>query len=103
MDMVAGHFGQLEFLTCSEMAFPFAREAAALANATARKMRESLSAGDDKVPDVSAVPAEMDTEPDIAFSNDVSVPYTSRGFVMFGRTANVGRCVLAASAGYGGP
>lgn len=37
MDMVAGHFGHVEFVTSSEITILFAREAAALAHATMRK------------------------------------------------------------------
>lgn len=43
LDMVAGHFANMEFVTSSELAFPFTREVAALARSTARKAKEDSS------------------------------------------------------------
>ena len=43
MDVVVGHFGHLEYVTSSELAFPFAREVASLARMTVQKAKhESL-------------------------------------------------------------
>lgn len=39
LDIVVGHFGHLEVLTSSELAYPFAREVAALAYKTVRKVK----------------------------------------------------------------
>jgi hypothetical protein len=36
LDVAAGHFGHLEFMTSNELAFPFTREVAAMARATVR-------------------------------------------------------------------
>lgn len=40
MDIAVGHFGHLEFITTSELAFPFTREVAVLARETVKKARE---------------------------------------------------------------
>lgn len=40
LDIAAGHFAHLEFITQSELAFPFAREVAATARATVKRARE---------------------------------------------------------------
>ena len=40
LDMVAGHFAHMEFVTSSELAFPFTREVAALARSTVKKAKE---------------------------------------------------------------
>ena len=47
MDMVAGHFAHLEFLTSAEFTYPFAREVAAVARATVKKERENSFAYSD--------------------------------------------------------
>jgi hypothetical protein len=39
MDIVAGHFGRVEYLTSSQLAFPFIREITALANQMVKKAR----------------------------------------------------------------
>lgn len=43
MDMVAGHFAHVEFITSSEMSFPFAREVAALARLMISRAAEEHS------------------------------------------------------------
>ena len=50
MDMVAGHFAHVEFVTSSEMSFPFTREVAALARLTISRVVEehSKSANDNE-------------------------------------------------------
>ena len=40
LDVITGHFGQMEVVTSSELRFTFAREAAALAHATVKKAKE---------------------------------------------------------------
>ena len=40
LDIAAGHFGHLEFMTSNELAFPFTREVAAMARATVKKAKE---------------------------------------------------------------
>jgi hypothetical protein len=40
LDMAAGHFAHLEFMTHSELAFPFTREVAAMARATIKRAKE---------------------------------------------------------------
>jgi hypothetical protein len=39
MDIGAGHFGRVEYLTSSQLAFPFIREITSLANKMAKKAR----------------------------------------------------------------
>ena len=78
MDMIVGHFGQLEFLTGSELRLPFAREAANLANATVREMRGSLSKPTNNVPGVSQAPEVIDIEPELVPSHDVRALRTPR-------------------------
>ncbi len=43
LDMVAGHFAHMEFVTSSELAFPFTREVAILARSTVKKAKENSS------------------------------------------------------------
>jgi hypothetical protein len=45
MDVVAGHFGFLEFASNSKIAFPFTGEITSLARATVKKARERTEAG----------------------------------------------------------
>ena len=45
MDIAAGHFGHIEFITSSEMAFPFARDVAALARKTVKVARAKSAPG----------------------------------------------------------
>lgn len=45
LDLAAGHFGHLEFMTSNELAFPFTREIAAIARATVKTARDRPSAG----------------------------------------------------------
>jgi hypothetical protein len=40
LDIAAGHFGHMEFMTSNELAFPFTREIAAMARATVKAARE---------------------------------------------------------------
>jgi hypothetical protein len=40
LDIAAGHFGHLEFMTSNELSFPFTREVAAMARATVRMAKE---------------------------------------------------------------
>jgi hypothetical protein len=40
IDVVAGHFGHMEFITSSELTFPFPREVSSLASRTVKKARE---------------------------------------------------------------
>ena len=40
MDVAAGHFAHMEFITSSELAFPFTREAADLARQTVKRARQ---------------------------------------------------------------
>ena len=43
LDVAAGHFGQMEFVTSAELAFPFTREVAALARMTVKRAKERSS------------------------------------------------------------
>lgn len=43
LDVATGHFGHMEDVTSSELAFPFTREAAALARQTVKKEKERLN------------------------------------------------------------
>lgn len=40
LDIAAGHFGNMEFMTSNELAFPFTREVAAMARATVKAAKE---------------------------------------------------------------
>lgn len=40
LDIAAGHFAHLEFMTHSELTFPFTREVAAMARATVKRAKE---------------------------------------------------------------
>lgn len=42
MDIVAGHFGRVEYLTASHLAFPFIREITSLANKMVKKARSGM-------------------------------------------------------------
>jgi hypothetical protein len=42
MDIVAGHFGRIEYLTSSQLAFPFVREITNLANQVVKKARNRI-------------------------------------------------------------
>jgi hypothetical protein len=44
LDVVAGHFGHMDFITSSELAFPFTTEVAALARATVKKAKSKCNA-----------------------------------------------------------
>jgi hypothetical protein len=50
MDMVAGHFAHMEFVTSSELSFPFTREVAALARQTVMGAMERNSANSSDPP-----------------------------------------------------
>lgn len=43
LDIAAGHFGHMEFMTSNELAFPFTREVAAMARATVKAAKERAS------------------------------------------------------------
>ena len=43
LDIAAGHFGHLEFMTSNEFTFPFTREVAAMARATVKAAKERSS------------------------------------------------------------
>jgi hypothetical protein len=43
LDIAAGHFAHLEFMTSNELAFPFTREVAAMARATVKAAKERLT------------------------------------------------------------
>jgi hypothetical protein len=45
MDIAARHFGHIEFITSSEMVFPFTRDVAALGRKTVKAGRERSSPG----------------------------------------------------------
>jgi hypothetical protein len=40
LDIAAGHFGHLEFMTSNELTFPFTREVAAMARATVKRSKD---------------------------------------------------------------
>lgn len=48
LDVVAGHFGHMEFITSSELTFPFPKEVSALAYVTIKKARERVAGQSDR-------------------------------------------------------
>lgn len=56
MEIAAGHFAHLEFLTCSELSFPFARECATLCRALLKKVKgRSVAHPEENRSDVSNI------------------------------------------------
>lgn len=45
LDIAAGHFGNMEFMTSNELAFPFTREVAAMARTTVKTAKERPATG----------------------------------------------------------
>lgn len=69
LDVITGHFGHMDFVTSSELRFPFAREAAALAHATVRRAK-------DKPFESPALPSLIDcslSEMDVDASKEVTI------------------------------
>lgn len=71
MDVAAGHFGHVEYVT-SELAFPFAREVAFLARMTVEKAKGERLMDQSSQPDVSHVIETM-TDLDVGPSSHVSI------------------------------
>jgi hypothetical protein len=70
MDVAAGHFAHMEFITSSELAFPFTREVADLARQTAKHARERNNI------DVNEATWNDGawTNADVEYWNNVSIP-----------------------------
>ena len=64
MDMVAGHFAHMDFVTSSQMSFPFTRELATLARQTVVSAMEKHSANSKvALAPLSDVPLGMSDDP----------------------------------------
>lgn len=66
LDMVAGHFGHMEFITTSELSFPFAREAASLARKVVKTAAEPVSENlteSSLTTDLDTMPLGFNSEP----------------------------------------
>ncbi|KAJ5746512.1 hypothetical protein N7520_011694 [Penicillium odoratum] len=66
LDMAAGHFGHMEFITTSELSFPFAREAASLARKVVKAAAQSMSENTDESSGTinrDVIPLGLDLEP----------------------------------------
>jgi hypothetical protein len=78
MDIVAGHFGRVEYLTSSQLAFPFIREITALANQMVKKARnrapEEVRVLRPQMPMLSSLMDEPMSSFGIGNLNDVGCP-----------------------------
>jgi hypothetical protein len=67
MDIAAGHFGHMEFITSSEMVFPFARDVAALAQKTVK------AAGEGSAPGSARSESPMMSGPSVILGSEVDL------------------------------
>ena len=78
MDIVAGHFGRVEYLTSSQLAFPFIREITTLANQMVKKARnrppEEITLLRPQIPKFSSLMDEPMSSFGVGNFNDVSCP-----------------------------
>ena len=79
MDVAAGHFAHMDFITSSELAFPFTREVANLARQTVKRARErsAIDAND------AAWNDGVWTNADVEYWNEVSVALLAAHNVSF--------------------
>lgn len=63
LDVAAGYFGHMEFITCSELNFPFARDVATVARQTVNKALKT------------DVPASTSADDGFSLANDVDIPF----------------------------
>lgn len=73
LEVVAGHFANMEFVTGSELSFPFARNVATLARKTVEKAPVSVM----QTPTLSAVEGGFDGQQEMEMPSQVSKPLFS--------------------------
>ena len=94
LDLAAGHFAKIHFLTSSQVSFIFAREVAGLANKAVRRASSagprSMNRSSDYSPDLLSV--NMSGEPvSLEISNDffrILIPFSASQASVFASNAN---------------